>query len=222
MLAVTDTGIGMDDGNARRTSSSRSSPPRKPAKAPASAWRRCTASSSRAADSSRVEAELGVGSTFEVYFPRVNDPIDSNSAGPNIPACKTSQRTVLLVEDEPGVRDVACEFLTAAGYRVLAAEDGERAMQFAARETTIDILITDIVMPRMRGPELARELRRWKPDVKIVYMSGYLEAGDAEADLLKDAYFVNKPFSREVLLNQVAEALCQSPSVKVTVQPAAS
>jgi len=162
-----------------------------------------------------VDTELGVGSKFEVYLPRVNDPVDSDVIGRNIPACQAAPKTVLLVEDEPAVRDVAREFLTAAGYRVLAAEDGERAMLIAAREAAIDVLITDIIMPKMRGPELARELLRWKPDVKVVYMSGYLEPGEADGDFLKDAFFLNKPFSRDELVNQVAEALRQSLSAAV-------
>ncbi len=166
-----------------------------------------------------VDTELGAGSKFEVYLPRVNDPIDSDVVGRNIPVCKAALQTVLLVEDKPAVRDVAREFLTAAGYRVLAAEDGERAMLIAAREATIDVLITDIVMPKMRGPELARELLRWKPGVKVVYMSGYLEPSEADGDFLKDAFFLNKPFSRDALLNQVAEALRQSSPAAVTAPP---
>ena len=166
-----------------------------------------------------VDTEVGVGTTFEVYLPRVNDPIDSDVVGRKLSVCKAALQTVLLVEDEPAVRDVACEFLTAAGYRVLAAEDGERAMQIAARDATIEILITDIVMPRMRGPELARELLRWKPGLKVVYMSGYLEPGEADGDFLKDAFFLNKPFSRDLLLNQIAEALRQSSPAAVTALP---
>jgi signal transduction histidine kinase/CheY-like chemotaxis protein len=156
-----------------------------------------------------VDTELGAGSTFEVYLPRVNDAVDSDVIGREVPGCKASRQTVLLVEDEPGVREVASEFLTAAGYHVLAAEDGERAMQIVARESTIDVLITDMVMPRMRGAELARELLRWKPAVKVIYMSGYLEPADSDGELAKDAFFLNKPFSRESLVSQVAEALRQ-------------
>jgi signal transduction histidine kinase len=168
-----------------------------------------------------VDTELGVGSKFEVYLPRVNDPVDSDVVGRNAPACKAAPQTVLLVEDEPAVRDVARKFLTAAGYRVLAAEDGERAMLMAAREAAIDVLVTDIVMPKMRGPELARELLRWKPGVKVVYMSGYLEPGEADGDFLKDAFFLNKPFSRDELVNLVAGALRQSvPATMPVFKPA--
>ncbi len=166
-----------------------------------------------------VDTELGLGSKFEVYLPRVNDPVDSGVIGHGILACQASRQTVLLVEDEPAVRDVACEFLTAAGYRVLAAENGEQAMQIAARESTIDVLLTDMVMPRMRGPELARELLRWKPAVKVIYMSGYLEPSDADGDLLKDASYLNKPFSRDTLVSQIAEALRQSSPTAAAAQP---
>jgi signal transduction histidine kinase/CheY-like chemotaxis protein len=169
-----------------------------------------------------VDTELGVGSKFEVYLPRVNDPIEADVVGRNVSVRKAALQTVLLVEDEPGVRDVACEFLTAAGYRVLTAEDGERAMQIAERDATIEILVTDIVMPRMRGPELARQMLRWKPGLKVVYMSGYLEPADADGDFLEDAFFLNKPFSRDVLVSQVAEALRQSSSVSVPVQTVAT
>ena len=169
-----------------------------------------------------VDTELGVGSKFEVYLPRVNDPIESDAVGQSRPVSEAAVQTVLLVEDEPAVRDVACQFLMAAGYRVLAAEDGERAMQIAAGEATIEALVTDIVMPRMRGPELARQLLRWKPGLKVVYMSGYLEPGDADGDFQKDAFFLNKPFSREVLVNQVREALRRPVSIGEPVHTVSS
>ena len=166
-----------------------------------------------------VDTELGVGSKFEVYLPRVNDAVDSDTVGQGITACQAGLKTVLVVEDEAGVREVACEFLSAAGYRVVAAEDGERAIQIVARESTIDVLITDMVMPRMRGSELARELLRWKPAAKVIYMSGYLDPGETDGELVKDALFLQKPFSRESLVNQVAEALRQQPP-RSSVSPA--
>jgi signal transduction histidine kinase len=169
-----------------------------------------------------VDTELGVGTRFEVYLPRVNDMVESDVVRQSRPVSKVAVQTVLLVEDEPAVRDVACQFLVAAGYRVLAAEDGERAMQIAAGEAAIEVLVTDIVMPRMRGPELARQLLRWKPELKVVYMSGYLEPGDADGDFQKDAFFLNKPFSREMLVNQVGEALRKLVSVREPVHTISS
>jgi signal transduction histidine kinase/CheY-like chemotaxis protein len=164
-----------------------------------------------------VDTELGVGTTFEVYLPRVNEALESDMIGRSLSACKAGQQTVLLVEDEAAVRDIACQFLTAAGYRVLAAEDGERAIQLAERDATIEVLITDMVMPRMHGPELARQLLRWTPRLKVIYMSGYLEPADADGELMKDAFFLSKPFSRDTLVNQVAEALCASVSSEAPV-----
>jgi len=122
---------------------------------------------------------------------------------------------VLLAEDESEVRALAREFLTSAGYRVLLAEDGLRAMQIAEHDNSIDILVTDVVMPRMRGPELARRMKRLKPELKVVYVSGYLEPNEIDGDLLSEASFLNKPFSREMLVNQIEEALRKPVPVKV-------
>ncbi|HTX14397.1 MAG TPA: ATP-binding protein [Candidatus Baltobacteraceae bacterium] len=167
-----------------------------------------------------VDTELGVGTTFEVYLPRVNEAIESDVIGRVPSVCGATLQTVLLVEDEPAVRDVACHFLTAAGYRVLAAEDGERAIQMAERDAAIEVLITDIVMPRVRGPELARQLLRWNPGLKVIYMSGYLEPADADGDRMKGAFFLNKPFSRDTLVNMVADALRASAPVEALGSPA--
>ena len=167
-----------------------------------------------------VDTELGVGTTFEVYLPRVNEAIESDVIGRVPSVCGATLQTVLLVEDEPAVRDVACHFLTAAGYRVLAAEDGERAIQMAERDAAIEVLITDIVMPRVRGPELARQLLRWNPGLKVIYMSGYLEPADADGDQMKGAFFLNKPFSRDTLVNMVADALRASAPVEALGSPA--
>ena len=169
-----------------------------------------------------VDSEPGAGSKFEVYLPRVNEKLEADVPTQNSAVRKTALRTVLLVEDEAEVRALAREFLTWAGYRVLSAEDGERALQIALRESTIDILVTDVVMPRMRGPELAKRLKRLKPALKVVYVSGYLEPDETDGDFLKEAFFLNKPFSREMLVNQIAEALRNPVSAKGPVQTVSS
>jgi len=117
---------------------------------------------------------------------------------------------VLLVEDEADVRALTCEFLKAAGYQVLTAADGEEGMETEQRfGDDIDILVTDVVMPRLRGPELAKRLRRLLPDLKVVYMSGYTEEF---SEMLHDAYFLQKPFSRDALLRQMQDALKGKPA----------
>jgi len=114
--------------------------------------------------------------------------------------------TVLLAEDEEAVRDLACEFLRTSGYTVIAAKDGLEALELAEQQgKTIDILVTDIVMPRMRGTELAVRLKRTHPNLNIVYMSGYLDH-DSDDSFVTNTELLQKPFSRETLLQKLDAA----------------
>jgi len=155
-----------------------------------------------------VESNPGNGTRFEIYLPRTTEQAESVQAVTEGNESAARRKTVLVVEDEKEVRELACEFLKAAGYSVLTAEDGLEAMETTKRlGKTIHVVLTDVVMPRMRGPALARQLKTLLPDVKIVYMTGYLgQNGDGE-EYLKDAFFLQKPFSRESLVGQVGEAL---------------
>ena len=156
-----------------------------------------------------VETELGVGTKFEIYLPRVadNDKPNADAVQKIAFVRKAGRQTVLLAEDEAEVRDLTRDFLTSAGYRVLTAEDGEQALQIAEYDKSIDILVTDVVMPRMRGPELAKRLLHLRPGLKVVYVSGYIEHDKVDGDFMKGAFFLNKPFSRETLVNQIGEAM---------------
>ena len=169
-----------------------------------------------------VDTEIGVGSKFEIYLPRVNAKLDADVMRRDSPIRIAAPETVLLVEDEAEVLTLARDFLTAAGYQVLTAENGERALEVALGDNSIDILVTDVVMPRMRGPELAQRLRRVKPGLKVVYVSGYLEPNETDGDFLKEASFLNKPFSREMLVHQVGEALRKSAPANVAVETVAN
>jgi len=112
------------------------------------------------------------------------------------------------VEDEKEVRELACEFLTAAGYSVLTAEDGQEALETAERlGGSIQVLLTDIVMPKMRGSELGMRLKSLLPNLKIIYMTGYLEQSEGDRGFLEDAFVLQKPFSREAVVRQVGQAL---------------
>jgi len=116
--------------------------------------------------------------------------------------------TVLLAEDEEAVRSLAFEFLTAAGYRVFVASDGVKALEIAGSlAEPIHVLVTDVVMPQMRGPELAKRLKNLRPDLKVVFMSGYLEQNEGGEDFTGSAAFLQKPFSKDVLVRQVGAAL---------------
>ena len=161
-----------------------------------------------------VETSPGAGSRFEVYLPRVEADIKPAQTEKLTPARACASETVLLAEDEEGVRQLACEFLTAAGYRVFVAQDGERALKIAEMlNEPIHLLVTDVVMPKMRGPELAERLKRVRPDIKVVYMSGYLDQDASSEHSVGDSEYLQKPFSRDLLVHRVGAALRNGSSV---------
>jgi len=111
------------------------------------------------------------------------------------------------VEDDVAVRELAIKFLGTAGYHVLAAKDGVEALQIARGcGQSIGALLTDVVMPNMRGTELAARLGNLLPETKVIFMSGYLEHNDESHELVEDGVFLEKPFTRESLLAKVNEA----------------
>jgi CheY-like chemotaxis protein len=155
-----------------------------------------------------VDSEPGKGARFEVYLPRVEERTEF-ARGLEIPAAQVHRTaTVLIAEDEEGVRELASEFVSSAGYTVLTAKDGMEALAIAEQsDRPIDLLITDVVMPKMRGPELAKRLKALHPDLRIVYMSGYLEYNSSNGQFLEEGFFLQKPFSRNTLVSKVDEAL---------------
>ncbi len=165
----------------------------------------------------RVESSPGQGTRFDLYLPKTNEvAVDENNETDRKKAAAAGQpKTVLVVEDEQEVRELACEFLKAAGYSVLTAQDGQEGLEIAERfGRNIQVVLTDVVMPRMRGSELGVRLKARLPDVKVVYMTGYLESGEGNTEFLDDALFLQKPFSRETIVRQVAEAVnSRSPTV---------
>jgi signal transduction histidine kinase/ActR/RegA family two-component response regulator len=155
-----------------------------------------------------VHSDPGNGSRFEIYLPRTTAQLPCTQPAAMTSESAARRKTVLVVEDEREVRELACEFLKSAGYSVLTAEDGAEALETAARlGKSIHVVLTDIVMPKMRGPALAKQLKSLLPHVKIIYMTGYLEQNGSATDFLQDAFFLQKPFSRETVVAQVAEAL---------------
>ena len=155
-----------------------------------------------------VESEPGEGARFEVYLPVVAEPEDRLSPERITTAPSRRSEVVLIVEDEEAVRELAGEFMKSAGYTVLTARDGRDALAVAEHsDVPIRVLVTDIVMPHVRGPELAKRLKALSPDLKIVYMSGYLEYNKVNGEFLEEGFFLQKPFSRSALVSKVAEAL---------------
>jgi signal transduction histidine kinase/CheY-like chemotaxis protein len=157
-----------------------------------------------------VESESGRGSCFDVYLPAVKAALESQPAKASPEARSKNAELVLIVEDEDGVRDLAAEFVSSAGYRVLTARDGKEGLEVAGKsKTPIDVLLTDVVMPNMRGPEVAKRLKDRLPELRVIYMSGYVEH-NARNEELADAFFLQKPFSRRRLVENVLEALGSS------------
>lgn len=154
-----------------------------------------------------VESEPGKGARFEVYFPVAYEAEERLLPEKVIPGSSHRAETVLIVEDEEAVRELASEFVRSAGYTVLTASDGQQAIAIVEGGKHIDVLLTDVVMPKMRGPELAMRLRALQIETKIIYMSGYLEYNTGSGEFLENAFFLQKPFTRESLVHKVDEVL---------------
>ena len=155
-----------------------------------------------------LESEPGRGSSFRILLPRASGPgaPAETAAAKALPA---SGETVLVVEDEPSIRSLACEMLEAHGYRALGAGSGEEALGLAVRHAgPIHLLLTDVVMPGIAGPTLAERFAVIRPHARVLFMSGY--AGDdlARRGLADDAAPVlTKPFTADLLGRRVREAL---------------
>jgi PAS domain S-box-containing protein len=159
-----------------------------------------------------VYSELGEGTTFKIYLPRAPD----RAAGEVAVARQAQPRkalaagtTVLLVEDEVAVRQVAMRTLVDHGYTVLEAANGREALAVAgSHQGPIDLVLTDMVMPAMRGGELAARLRKARPEARLLMMSGYTEeAASRQAILAAGSAFLEKPFTASRLLEKVEEVL---------------
>ncbi|HEV2299416.1 MAG TPA: PAS domain S-box protein [Candidatus Acidoferrales bacterium] len=156
-----------------------------------------------------VYSELGKGTTFKVYLPHVCE-----SEEPALPRLepKTPQlgtETILLVEDEKGVRELAREYLEQAGYTVLEAENAQQALQIAEMHRgSIELLFTDVVMAGMSGRHLAAEMQKMLPAIKVLYMSGYTDEAIVHHGILgRDVSLLQKPFTLNSLALKVRETL---------------
>jgi len=154
-------------------------------------------------------SEPGKGTTFKIYFPRVSET--EVPARADAPARKAvaGKETILLVEDEPTLRELVRRFLERHQYTVLEAEGGRAALDIVAQYTgRIHLLLTDIVMPDMNGRELARRLLRLRPGTPVIYMSGYTERTiQQNGELEPGLAFLQKPFTEEVLTEKVQAVL---------------
>jgi two-component system, cell cycle sensor histidine kinase and response regulator CckA len=158
-----------------------------------------------------VDSGLGTGTTFEILLPAVSAPEQETSEEKQKYKEGRGSETILVVDDEEGVREVATMSLAAQGYRVLSADSGARALELAAAEGgPIHALITDAAMPGMNGPALAKRLRESRPQTRVLYMSGYAEDAGVREDAARAGdLFLQKPFSLEALAQKLRTLLSQ-------------
>ncbi|MBW2123743.1 MAG: response regulator [Deltaproteobacteria bacterium] len=157
-----------------------------------------------------VYSEPDKGTTFKIYLPRVEGEAEALPKRADSGLVPRGTETVLLVEDEPLVRDMAARMLRTWGYTVLECATGEEALQVAQEKGVegIDLLLTDIVMPRMSGKELEERLKAENPQVRVLFFSGYTDNVVFHRGVLEpDAAFIQKPFSPTVLAQKVREVL---------------
>ena len=155
-----------------------------------------------------VESAPGRGSVFRVRLPRVVATACSEQEPSRALAAHPGSETILLVEDENVVRELTRRVLERQGYTVLACADGEEAIGLAAAlDAPIDLLLTDVVMPGLRGWEVARRISESRPGIKVLYMSGYAEEALAGSPAVAGSALIEKPFAVDALAGRVREAL---------------
>jgi len=156
-----------------------------------------------------VASEPGHGTTFKIYLPSVEEPIEPRQSAPSVSSPIHADETILLVEDEVSLRRLTRKLLELCGYTVLEAKSVYDAAELSRQyNCPIHLLLTDVVMPGMNGPELARQLTAARPEVKVLYMSGYTGQSFSGAGALESgSRFLQKPFTREGLAQKIREIL---------------
>ena len=156
-----------------------------------------------------VESSLGNGTTFEIYLPKADGkPSDLEKEAKPLASSRGSE-TILVVEDESGVRELASAFLKVSGYAVLEAKDGGEALDLASsHKGKIDLVLADVVMPRMSGPDLLTRLKLIRPETKALLMTGYSEYSGSDSQQLSPQWqILQKPFSIASLVEKIREEL---------------
>ena len=155
-----------------------------------------------------VYSEVGIGTAFKVYLPAVNAEMPVAS-GPDRPAPRKSDETILVVEDEPSVREMITRILSSEGYTVLEAANGKQALvAFETNASPVSLVLTDVAMPEMGGEELGTRLATLSPSLRVVYMSGFTDEEVARRGLLHEGVpFLQKPLMPEVLMEAIRSIL---------------
>jgi PAS domain S-box-containing protein len=159
-----------------------------------------------------VYSEVGVGTTFKIYLPTVEEEVTAPADENPLPEASRppgkEPESILLVEDDRAVRAFASRVLREQGYRVVEAGDGAEGLRLCRQHgCMVQLAITDVVMPGANGPEMAEELRRMRPELKLLYISGYAENASVRRMLASGAPFLQKPFGATTLLRTVRQVL---------------
>jgi len=166
----------------------------------------------RSGGSVNVYSEPGFGTAFTIYLPKAE--ADATASAIRVPASRqvTRGQTILVVDDAEGLRELARRFLRRLGYNVLVAANGMEARRIFESQPSIDVILTDVVMPGASGPELTRQLIEMQPALKVIYMSGYTEEAIVHHGVLNPGIaFLHKPFTSESLDRKLREVLAESP-----------
>jgi two-component system, cell cycle sensor histidine kinase and response regulator CckA len=158
-----------------------------------------------------VESKLGKGSTFTLYFPKAHAfEIGGQRDARERKESTTGSETILLIEDLSELRDMMATTLRTKGYKVLQARDGVDAVNVAASHfAPIDLILTDVVMPKLNGPEAVREIRMRRPGVKAIYITGYADQSVVDKGPASNAITVEKPIRPDALIAKIREVLDQ-------------
>lgn len=157
-----------------------------------------------------VNTELGKGTTFKVYLPRVDQPLDHDTTFIKAGPLPRGSETVLLVEDEPSLRHLAAKVLKAQGYQVLCANSGQDGLQVARahKGQPLRLVVTDVIMPQMNGKVMAEWLKATYPDIRVLFTSGYTDAAIAHHGVLDPGVeFLAKPYTPAALARKVRDVL---------------
>jgi PAS domain S-box-containing protein len=210
MLALTDTGIGMTE-EVKRHLFEPFFTTKGPGKGTGLGLAVVHGIVKQSGGSIEVYSEPGLGTSFKIYLPRVEQSAPTGKSLPSLRPAPRGTETLLLVEDEDAVRALTRFTLQKLGYTVLEASDGEQAIQVATNHREeIHLLVTDVVMPGMGGRILAERLLSLHPEMKVLYLSGYTDDAVVRHGILhREVNFLQKPFSPNALGHQVREVLAQ-------------
>lgn len=169
-----------------------------------------------------VYSEVGQGTVFRTYFPRIDEKTQQTQGAMPEQSAEKGSETILLAEDSVSLREMASEYLESVGYTVIRATAGKEALQLAKEFAgPIHLILTDVVMPEMSGPELASQVSSFRPDIKVIFTSGYTDDAIARQGILDpQVAFIQKPYRPKALARKIREVLDPATQKQKSLVPA--